>query len=192
MWSLWLVLLDNGSFTLAKVSAIMLATATATHHSHYLPWWHDINRNDPNCVASPKVGKSSTMVTVACRCRWHYHWHYCANFCQWKHSLKSKFYQTLENAHLKNCRQWQFQIFAYFIFTISIIELWSFIQIICSKVQNLFTIQHNAAILKKIFEVIYHYRHLGNFLVADNTKAKSTKIRKTQGRMRQENWGGIT
>jgi hypothetical protein len=29
------------------------------------------NRNDPICVVSPKVAKASTMVTVACRCRWH-------------------------------------------------------------------------------------------------------------------------
>ena len=30
------------------------------------------NRNDPICVVSPKVAKASTMVTVACRCRWRY------------------------------------------------------------------------------------------------------------------------
>ncbi len=51
----------NGSFTLVKVSAIMPETATATHDSYYLPWRHNINRNDPICIASPKVAKASTM-----------------------------------------------------------------------------------------------------------------------------------
>ncbi len=57
---------NNGSFTLAKVSTIMLVTATTTCDSHYLPWGHDINRNYPICVVSPKVAKASTMVTVSC------------------------------------------------------------------------------------------------------------------------------
>jgi hypothetical protein len=43
----------------------MPATATATRDSHYLPWQHGINRNDPFCVVSPKVVKASTMVTVS-------------------------------------------------------------------------------------------------------------------------------
>jgi hypothetical protein len=43
----------------------MPATATTTCDSHYLPWLHDINRNDPICVVSPKVAKASTMVTVS-------------------------------------------------------------------------------------------------------------------------------
>ncbi len=30
------------------------------------------NRNNPICVASPKVAKASTMVTVACHCHRHY------------------------------------------------------------------------------------------------------------------------
>ncbi len=55
------------SFTLAKVSAIMpaTATATATRDSLYLPWQCDINRIYPICVTSPKVAKESTMVTVS-------------------------------------------------------------------------------------------------------------------------------
>jgi len=36
----------------------MLVTATATHGSHNLPWQHDINRNYPICVMSPKVAKA--------------------------------------------------------------------------------------------------------------------------------------
>jgi hypothetical protein len=55
-----------GSFTLAKVSAIMQATATATHDSHYLPWRHDTYRNYPICVVSSKVAKASTLVPVSC------------------------------------------------------------------------------------------------------------------------------
>jgi hypothetical protein len=55
----------NGSFTLAKASAIMPVTATATCDSHYLPWQRNINRNYPICVVSPKVAKASTMVTVS-------------------------------------------------------------------------------------------------------------------------------
>jgi hypothetical protein len=56
--------LSNGSFTLAKVSLIMPATATETCDSHYITWGCDINRNYPICVVSPKVAKVSTMVTV--------------------------------------------------------------------------------------------------------------------------------
>ncbi len=78
---------DNGSFTLAKVGVITPSTVTATCDSHYLPWWHDINRNYPICVGSPKVAKESTVVTVACCYSWHYHRSYRANFRQWKHGL---------------------------------------------------------------------------------------------------------
>jgi hypothetical protein len=55
----------KGSFTLAKVSMITPATATATCNSLYLPWQCDINRIYPICVTSPKVAKASTMVTVS-------------------------------------------------------------------------------------------------------------------------------
>jgi hypothetical protein len=41
------------------------------------------NRNNPICVASPKVAKTRTMVSVACRC----HRHYRAKLRQCKHSL---------------------------------------------------------------------------------------------------------
>jgi hypothetical protein len=75
-----------------KVSLIIQVTATATRDSHYLPWRHNINRNDPICVASPKVAKASTMVTVACRCHRRYRGHYHTNFCQWKHGLKLDLY----------------------------------------------------------------------------------------------------
>jgi hypothetical protein len=57
--------LSNGSFTLAKVSPIMPVTETATLDSHYITWQHDINRNYPICVVSPKVAKASTMATVS-------------------------------------------------------------------------------------------------------------------------------
>jgi hypothetical protein len=40
------------------------ATATATFAL--------ANRYDPICVAAPKVAKASTVVTVACCCRWHF------------------------------------------------------------------------------------------------------------------------
>jgi hypothetical protein len=32
-----------------------------------------LNRNDPICVAPPKVAKASTIATVTCRCCWRYH-----------------------------------------------------------------------------------------------------------------------
>jgi hypothetical protein len=35
------------------------------------------NGNDPMCVVLPKVAKASTVVTIACICRWHFH---CKNF----------------------------------------------------------------------------------------------------------------
>jgi hypothetical protein len=54
----------HGLFTLAKFSAITQATVTATHNSHYLPWQHDISRNYPIRVVSPKVAKASKMVTM--------------------------------------------------------------------------------------------------------------------------------
>ncbi len=45
------------------------------------------NRNNPICVASPKVAKASTIVTVTCRCRQRYRRHYCSKLRQCKHGL---------------------------------------------------------------------------------------------------------
>jgi hypothetical protein len=42
------------------------------------------NRNNPVCVVQPKVAKASTMVSIACHCRWHY----CDKLCQCKHSFR--------------------------------------------------------------------------------------------------------
>jgi hypothetical protein len=47
------------------------------------------NRNNPICIASPKVAKASTMVTVACNCHQHYHRHYHSKLCKCKHSFKA-------------------------------------------------------------------------------------------------------
>jgi hypothetical protein len=32
----------------------------------------ETNRNDPICVATPKVAKASTMIYIVCHCRWHF------------------------------------------------------------------------------------------------------------------------
>ncbi len=59
-------------FILAKVGMIM--PATMTHNSDTLIFalaalgGATKNRNNPICVASPKVAKASTAVTIACHC----------------------------------------------------------------------------------------------------------------------------
>jgi hypothetical protein len=53
-------------FPLVKVNVIMSTIMPATVTHLYLPWHRDINRNNPICVASPKVAKASTIsVAVA-------------------------------------------------------------------------------------------------------------------------------
>ncbi len=46
------------------------------------------NRNNPICVASLKVAKASTIVTVACCCHQCYRGHYCSKLRQCKDSLR--------------------------------------------------------------------------------------------------------
>ncbi len=51
-------------FILAKFSAIMPVILQVISHLPYFPWhlgWCDVNRNDPICVALPKVAKESTV-----------------------------------------------------------------------------------------------------------------------------------
>jgi len=59
-----------------KVTEYVLAFATLGDATR--------NRNNPICVTQPKVAKASTIVSVTCRCRWHYH----DKLCQYKHSLR--------------------------------------------------------------------------------------------------------
>ncbi len=49
------------------------------------------NRNNPICVALPKVAKARTTASVACRCCQHYH----DKLCQCKHSFIQTVYLNL-------------------------------------------------------------------------------------------------
>ncbi len=71
-------------------------SVTATHDSHLGQCdstclghlgWRTRNRNNPICVASPKVAKASTMMTVICCCCWHYRRRYRSKLRQCKHGL---------------------------------------------------------------------------------------------------------
>ncbi len=46
------------------------------------------DKNNPICVASSKVAKESTMVTVVCGCCWHYCQCYSSKLLQCKHSFR--------------------------------------------------------------------------------------------------------
>ncbi len=59
-----------------KVTEYVLALATLGDVTR--------KRNNPICVAQPKVAKSSTMVSVACRCRRHFR----DKLCQCKQGLR--------------------------------------------------------------------------------------------------------
>ena len=48
--------------TLAEFRGIMPVIMPAISRITYLPWPNEINRNDPICVASPKVAKARTVL----------------------------------------------------------------------------------------------------------------------------------
>jgi hypothetical protein len=75
----------NGSFTLVMLF-LAKTSATVTEYVLALATLGGATRNinNPICVALPKVSKARTMVSVACRC----HWHYGNKLHQCKHSLK--------------------------------------------------------------------------------------------------------
>ncbi len=59
-------------FTLARFVREIARDFAWRYRFPYLPWPRDINRNNPICVASPKVAKASTVLCrrhCHCRCR---------------------------------------------------------------------------------------------------------------------------
>ncbi len=60
------------------------------------------NRNNLICVSSPKVAKTSIMVTVLCRCRQHYCKHYRSKLCQCKYGLKKAHWRNFILSFLDN------------------------------------------------------------------------------------------
>jgi len=58
---------------------------TATDYVHAIISGNATDRIITICVASPKVAKASTVVTVMC-C---FCWRSCAKLCQWKFSFKN-------------------------------------------------------------------------------------------------------
>jgi hypothetical protein len=77
--------------TSATVTEYVLALATLGEVTR--------NKNNPIYLAPPKVANTRTMVSVACRC----HWHYCDELWKYKHSLSQANKQGDQKIGQKNC-----------------------------------------------------------------------------------------